>query len=262
MSPDASTNTTLAWPSDSVSRRDLGRDETGPADRGERGRSQVGLDRDGISAATDLVADDGARSGDRIDRARTAERTHEDLAQDLRLALTAHRRQHMRNPAVPQRHCRHQRVCRSLAWCDHVGRRRIQRESTPAVVEEDTGRRVDEPGAEGVVHALDQRYRVSLAVGDRNAHRVTARRSLRRGARFDRPAACHRREVDDGGPRIGEASVANLVAALEDSEQLSEPLAERVVDGALAQHAKCVRQQEPLAVGRTGQQREVAELRA
>jgi hypothetical protein len=91
----------------------------------------------------------------------------------LRLHVAAHHAERQPGTAVLERHRGHERMQRPLAWSDHVGVRRIEREQAAAVVQDNPGVSCDDSGAEVFEDRLNQRDDVAVAVGGRQVDGVS-----------------------------------------------------------------------------------------
>ncbi len=168
----------------------------------------AGLGEDGLRLEAELtVADHPARGGeDAVERGVGVERRRDDLGQDQRLrrpALATDRGADL----VPLAEDRAEGVRRATAAGDLGRMARLEREVAAAVVEDDARAWLEQPGAEGLEEALDQRDRAALVVdrGDRDGVAGPARRRLPggHGKRIEHPL-----DVDLPAARVAEQSQA------------------------------------------------------
>src|SRR5262249_57793409 len=76
--------------------------------------------------------------------------------------------------AVALHESRDDRVQWALARLEHVWVIAVEREEGTAVLQREAGARWDEPGAERMVHALNQGHDVAVAVDGREIDRIAA----------------------------------------------------------------------------------------
>ena len=116
------------------------------------------------------------------------EHVNEELRMSLRLHSAAHQAErHVRLVAASvsrgvgtrlRDESRNERVKRTLARRHGVRQTWLHRESRPAIVQREPGARHDDPRAEFVEQAVDERHHVAVFVRDREIDRL-ARRALR-----------------------------------------------------------------------------------
>ena len=136
------------------------------------------------------------------------------LGVDLRLGGAAHGGRDGRQAAIAVDEHRHQRVEGALPGRDLVRMAGLEREAGAAVVRDDAGLRFEDPCAEAVVQALDQRDRPPFGVRGRPARSCrpccgdARARPRERASRTSsaRPAMCPSSRSVDGWMRIASGS--------------------------------------------------------
>src|SRR5207249_5725109 len=111
---------------------------------------------------------------------------HRELEVRLDLRVTSGRAEHEARHRALECDDGVQGMHRPFAWGDSVGRTRIQRETGEAVVEQDPGAWHHGRGTERTEHAFDERYRVAVAIDDREVRRVRGRHERPRLAALGR----------------------------------------------------------------------------
>src|SRR2546423_8160898 len=100
---------------------------------------------------------------------------HRELEVRLDLRVTAGCTEHEARHGALERDDRVQGVHGPLAGREAIGRTLVQREAGEAVVEQDPGARNHGRGTEGTEHALDERYRVAVAIDDSEVRGIRGR---------------------------------------------------------------------------------------